>query len=85
MAAVYAFADYCSQGQIILYILIDIATPPTGPLSLFNLYVALLRSSSCSTIHLLQDFNKKLFQASHETQLVDDNDKLESLYRITKE
>ena len=84
MTAVYAFADYCSQGQIILYILIDIATPPTGSLSLFNLYVALLRSSSCSTIHLLQDFNK-LFQASHETQLMDDDDRLESFYRITKE
>ena len=85
MTAVYAFTDYCSQGQTIPYVLIDIATPPTGSLSMFNLYVALLRSSSCSTIHLLQDFNKKLFQASHETQLMDDNDRLESLYRITKE
>ncbi|KIM63640.1 hypothetical protein SCLCIDRAFT_734374 [Scleroderma citrinum Foug A] len=28
MTAAYAFTDYCSQGQTIPYILIDIATPP---------------------------------------------------------
>ncbi|KAG1849315.1 hypothetical protein C8R48DRAFT_614273, partial [Suillus tomentosus] len=30
-----------SQGQTILYVLVDIATPPTGGLNLFNLYIAL--------------------------------------------
>ena len=38
-----------------------------------------------STIHLLQDFDKKLFQASYETQLMGEDDRLESLNRITKE
>ena len=40
----YAFTDYRSQGQTIPYVIVDIATPPTGGLSLFNVYVALSRS-----------------------------------------
>ncbi|KAG1744829.1 hypothetical protein EDB19DRAFT_1576215, partial [Suillus lakei] len=36
--------------QTIPYVLVDIATPPTGGLNLFNLYVALSRSSGQSTI-----------------------------------
>ncbi|KAG1830514.1 hypothetical protein EV424DRAFT_1315396 [Suillus variegatus] len=43
MTAAYAFTDYRSQGQTIPYVLVDIATPPTGGLNLFNLYVALSR------------------------------------------
>ncbi|KAJ7740758.1 hypothetical protein DFH07DRAFT_751383, partial [Mycena maculata] len=54
LTAVYAFTDYHSQGQTLLYIFVDIATlyifvdiatPPSGGLSLFNLYVVLSRSS----------------------------------------
>ena len=45
ITAAYAFTDYCSQGQMILYVIVDIAKPPTGKLSLFNLYVALSWSS----------------------------------------
>ena len=40
----YAFTDYCSQGQTIPVVLIDIGTPPTGQLTPFNIYVALSRS-----------------------------------------
>ncbi|KAG6805077.1 hypothetical protein H0H92_000785, partial [Tricholoma furcatifolium] len=36
MTASYAFTDYRSQGQTIPNVLVDIATPPTGGLSLFN-------------------------------------------------
>ncbi|KAJ7770381.1 hypothetical protein B0H14DRAFT_2383013, partial [Mycena olivaceomarginata] len=55
----YAFTDYRSQGQTIPYVLVDIASPPTGKLSLFNLYVALSRSSGRETIHdRLEDLNK---------------------------
>ena len=53
MTAAYAFTNYRSQGQTISHVLVDIASPPTGGLSLFNLYVALSRSSGRSTIHLL--------------------------------
>lgn len=50
VTAAYAFTDYRSQGQTIPYVIVDIATPPTGGLSLFNLYVALSRSSGKSSI-----------------------------------
>ncbi|KAJ7251541.1 hypothetical protein B0H12DRAFT_1119480 [Mycena haematopus] len=39
----YAFTDYRSQGQTIPYVLVDVASPPSGTLSLFNLCVALSR------------------------------------------
>ncbi|KAJ7681502.1 hypothetical protein B0H17DRAFT_1014993 [Mycena rosella] len=41
----YAFTDYQSQGQTLPYVYVDIGTPPTAGLSLFNLYVGLSRSS----------------------------------------
>ncbi|KAI9574418.1 hypothetical protein HD554DRAFT_2046964 [Boletus coccyginus] len=62
MTAAYTFTDYCSQGQTIPTVLVDIATPPSGGLTLFNLYVALSQSSGRSTIRLLQDFDDKIFQ-----------------------
>ncbi|KAJ7126688.1 hypothetical protein C8R44DRAFT_617471, partial [Mycena epipterygia] len=46
----WIYRIYRSQGQTIPYVLVDIATPPTGGLSLFNLYVALSRSSGRETI-----------------------------------
>jgi len=57
--------------------LLDIASPPTGMLSLFNLYVALSRSLGRSTIRLLGDFNEKLFQSSHNTRLLDEDEGLD--------
>ncbi|KAI0681789.1 hypothetical protein C8T65DRAFT_598087 [Cerioporus squamosus] len=49
----YAFTDYRSQGQTIPTVLVDIKSPP-GPskLSLFNLYVALSRSSGPEDMRL---------------------------------
>ncbi|KIM58154.1 hypothetical protein SCLCIDRAFT_128914, partial [Scleroderma citrinum Foug A] len=79
VTAAYAFTDYRSQGQTIPYVIVDIATPPTGGLNLFNLYVALSRSSGKSMIRLLQDFNPKLFQASHSPELLTEDDRLEEL------
>lgn len=48
MTPAYAFTDYRVQGQTILSVLVDIGQPPTGMLSLFNLSVALSRSSGHS-------------------------------------
>ncbi|KAJ7112356.1 hypothetical protein C8R44DRAFT_742034 [Mycena epipterygia] len=71
MTGAYLFTDYRSQGQTIPYILVDIAAPPTGSLSLFNLYVvALSRSSDRETIHLLRDFDDELFMKSHYPMLL---------------
>jgi len=53
ITATYAFTDYCAQGQTIPYVIVDIGSPPSGTLSLFNLHVALSRSSGHSTIRLL--------------------------------
>jgi len=53
ITAAYCFTDYRSQGQTIPRIIVDIASPPTGKLSLFNLYVALSRSSGQETLRLL--------------------------------
>ncbi|KAJ7692560.1 hypothetical protein B0H17DRAFT_933878 [Mycena rosella] len=57
MTAVYTFTDYRAQGQTIPYVLVDIGTPPSGTLSLFNLYVAFARSSGRESIRLLRDFD----------------------------
>ncbi|KAH9943738.1 hypothetical protein B0H21DRAFT_695357, partial [Amylocystis lapponica] len=54
--AAYAFTDYRSQGQTISFVIVDIASPPSGSdLTLFNVYVALSRSSGRHSIRLLRD------------------------------
>ncbi|CAK5279527.1 unnamed protein product [Mycena citricolor] len=50
LTGAYAFTNYRSQGQTLKHVIVDIATPPTGGLSLFNVYVALSRSSGRDTI-----------------------------------
>ena len=50
LTVAYAFTDYRSQGQTILYIVVDLAVPSNGTLNLFNLYVALSHSSGRDTI-----------------------------------
>ena len=57
ITAAYAFTDYKVQGQTIPQVIVDIACP----LSLFNVYVALSRSSGQSTIRLLKDFEEDVF------------------------
>lgn len=84
MTVAYAFTDYRSQGQTIPYVIIDIATPPPGTLSLFNLYVALSRSSGRSSIRILRNFDDSLFKKTHDTALMVEDDRLEELDRITK-
>ena len=74
MTAAYAFTDYRSQGQTIPWVLVNIASPPTGGLSLFNLYVALSRSSRCLTIRLLRNFDDKIFKATHDPELLAEDD-----------
>ena len=85
MTAAHGFTDYQSQEQTIPYVLVDITSPLTGTLSLFNLYIALSRSSGQSTIRLLWDFNEKLFQSSHDTWLLDEDYRLDRLDQITKD
>jgi ATP-dependent exoDNAse (exonuclease V) alpha subunit len=84
MTAAYAFTNYQLQGQTISHILVNIASPPTGGLSLFNLYIALSQSSGCSTIHLLRDFDDDTFKARHDPELLAEDDRLDYLDKITK-
>ncbi|KIM58611.1 hypothetical protein SCLCIDRAFT_1218575 [Scleroderma citrinum Foug A] len=73
----YAFTDYRSQGQTIPH------STHRG-LSLFNLYVALSRSSGRSTVRLLRDFDAKLFLAAHSAELIVEDDRLRELDTETK-
>jgi len=80
-----AFTDYRAQGQTIPYVIVDIASPPSSRLSLFNLYVALSRSSGRSTIRLLRDFDDEIFLQGHGPELVEEDDRLEQLDAVTRE
>ncbi|KAJ6615480.1 hypothetical protein B0H10DRAFT_63413 [Mycena sp. CBHHK59/15] len=84
MTAAYAFTNYRSQGQTIPFLLVDIATSPSGTLSLFNLYVALSRSSGRATVRLLRNFDDALFLKGHDPIVLAEDDKLERLNEQTK-
>jgi PIF1-like helicase len=78
----YAFTDYRSQGQTLSHVIVDPASPPSGGLSLFNLYVALSRSLGRCTIRLLRDFDDKVFQKAFDTDLTLEDERLEQLDRL---
>ena len=84
ITAAYSFTDYCSQGQTIPRVMVDIASPPTGKLSLFNLYVTLSRSSGRETIRLLREFDDEMFLDTHEPELVWEDERLDNLDKTTK-
>jgi hypothetical protein len=57
---------------------------PDGEIErLFNLYVALSRSSGQETICLLRDFNDQLFMQAHDPMLLAEDDRLEDLNKQT--
>jgi hypothetical protein len=86
ITAAYAITDYRSQGQTIPSVIVDLAQPPTGGgLNLFNLYVALSRSSGRSTIRILRPFKEELFSASHRSDLMDEDDRLERMDQQCRE
>ena len=77
--------DYCSQGQTITYVLVNIAPPPKDTLSLFNLYVALSRSSGRdTTFRLLCDFDDEHVQEIPQPSIVV-RSQLEQLEKMNSE
>jgi ATP-dependent exoDNAse (exonuclease V) alpha subunit len=80
----YAFTDYRSQGQTLPYVLIDLATPPTGGLTQFNAYVALSRSQARDTARLLRSFDERLFTTPPDESLVQEDANLERLNELTR-
>lgn len=85
LTAAYAFADYRSQGQTIPYVMVDLTPPPNGTLNLFNLYVALSRSSGRDSIRLLRGFDEKMLKKSHDGALLAEDERLERLHEAMKQ
>jgi hypothetical protein len=83
ITAAYACTDYRAQGQTMAAVIVDISTPPTGGLSLFNLYVALSRSAGRDTIRLLRNFEDRFFTVSQVAELTAEDERLETLDRRT--
>jgi hypothetical protein len=82
---VYAFTDYWSQGQTIKSVIVDVAKPPSGSgLSLFNIYVALSRSSGRDTIQLLHNFDRDALRQPLDEDLAAEDQRLEGLDATTK-
>lgn len=79
----YAFTDYKSQGQTIESFIVDLARPPSGKLSAFNTYVALSRSRGRDTIHLLRDFEDRLFTVHPHDDLRKEDNRLTLLEENT--
>jgi len=65
-------------------VVVDLASPPTSGLSLFNLYVALSRSSGRNTIRLLRDFDDDTFLQAHVPELLEEDERLGELNVLTK-
>ena len=80
----YALTDYRSQGQTLNPVMIDIAPPPFGHLTPFNIYVALSRGKGRSNIRLLRDFDTTLFQQHPSEYLQLEDDRIEKLNEATK-
>ncbi|CAE6525212.1 unnamed protein product [Rhizoctonia solani] len=79
----YAFTDYCSQGQTIPYIILDLATPLTRGLTPFNGCVTISWSCTTKTARLLRDFDDQLFTIAPNQHLVAEDRRLEELDRLT--
>ena len=69
----YTFTDYWAQGQTISPVIVDIGKPPSGGLTLFNIYVALSWAKGWSSIRLLGDFGESLLcQHPNEYLFIED-------------
>ncbi|KAH6906301.1 hypothetical protein BKA70DRAFT_1372848 [Coprinopsis sp. MPI-PUGE-AT-0042] len=79
----YAFTDYKSQAQTIPKVIVDIAKPPSGKISPFNVYVALSRSRGRDHIRLLRDFDESLFTQHPSDDLREEMHRLWDLERAT--
>ncbi|KAL1743267.1 hypothetical protein HDZ31DRAFT_41346 [Schizophyllum fasciatum] len=85
MTVAYAFTDYRTQGQTIPAVLVDIAKVPSGQLSLFNVYVALSRSTGRNSIRLIRGYDRDVFLRAHEPELIEEDERLDHLDSETNE
>jgi hypothetical protein len=56
-----------------------LAKPPTGPLTIFNVYIILSKSSGRSSIRLLREFIESLLYQAMDPVLFEDDERLELL------
>jgi ATP-dependent exoDNAse (exonuclease V) alpha subunit len=80
----YAFTDYRSQGQTLEPVIVDIAPPPYGRLTPFNIYVALSRGTGRNNIRLLRDFDEKLLQQHPSEYLRLEDERLKKMNDSTQ-
>ncbi|KAF8424767.1 hypothetical protein L210DRAFT_3325444, partial [Boletus edulis BED1] len=69
----YAFTDYRTQGQTIANAIVDIASPPIGHITPFNIYVTLSRMRGREGIRLLRDFDER-YLTSHPSEFLRNED-----------
>ncbi|KAG1789545.1 uncharacterized protein HD556DRAFT_1243708 [Suillus plorans] len=79
----YAFTDYRSQGQTISNTIVDIAQPPSGKLTPFNVCVALSRGHGRENIRL-RDFDEKLVTTHTNEYLRLEDRRLLELNEVTE-
>lgn len=84
ITAAYSLTDYRSQGQMTPLVLVDTAPPPSGTLSLFNLYVALSWSSGRDTVVLLRDFGDEMLKKSHGPELLEEDERFNQLDMVAE-
>ncbi|KAF8235281.1 hypothetical protein L208DRAFT_1131565, partial [Tricholoma matsutake] len=73
----FTFTDYKAQGQTLEQVVGDLAKPPTGNITPFGAYVALLQSRGRDTIRLLRDFNNTLLMTHPLEMLYEEDHRLE--------
>ena len=78
-----ACSDFQSQGQTIETVVVNLGKPPTGALLGFNAYITLSQSRGRKTIHLLRDFDEKLFTIHPNEELHKEDNRLDELEKET--
>jgi hypothetical protein len=81
----HTYTDYCSQGQTIEHMVVDIGRTTTFGLSPFNAYVALSQSQGQATIHLLREFDKCIFTQHPSKDMREEDIQLAQLDEETKQ
>ncbi|KAJ2913508.1 hypothetical protein MD484_g6899, partial [Candolleomyces efflorescens] len=85
LTGAYAFTDFKSQGQTLEKAIVDIATPPGGHQTPFNIYVALSRGRGRDSVRILRDFDHQLFMRHPSEELRSEIARLEGLDAATRQ
>ncbi|KAJ2912091.1 hypothetical protein MD484_g8323, partial [Candolleomyces efflorescens] len=84
LTGAYAFTDFKAQGQTLEKAIVDIATPPGGRQTPFNIYVALSRGRGRDSLRILRNFDHELFTRHPSEELRSEMARLEELDAATR-